>query len=195
MQPSVGDLVASEGCTRRCQKKEENMEPLEPEELDSELDELETPGPAQPKYDVVLVIDEGEEIHRASKALSEALTKLDLKKVRAALRDRFRGDSDHQNPVTIEVSMTEEDPTELFFMVSFGLLAMTVTVKAEQFDRTDKAQEVVFQKCIGLLDALCEAPIDPSAQSFNVGGLSIAGNRDEEEQGYWKEIRARWPSA
>jgi hypothetical protein len=165
--------------------------------------------PHRPKFKVTSVPQEFELVDLAKQELTEALTALDLANVRVTMnprRSRF-GDLAHQPEkavlfrgipdTTIRICQTEEEPSDLAFIVGCGrFVSMFVVVMSSQFDRTDPAQDTAFKKCLGLLDLICEAPVNPKAEEQErlVGSFYVRPNINEDERTCWREIRSRWPA-
>jgi len=107
---------------------------------------------------------------------------------------RFSGDPHWPvlgDPRGMDVVMMT-DPLDFGIFVGFHGGANIVRISPESFDRKNGQQELIYQKCVGILEVFSTAPIGTHAKPIAVDELHFRLNKTEAERELWGEILRRW---
>jgi hypothetical protein len=125
--------------------------------------------------------------------ICDFLFRLDLAVMRMALAKKgyARGISWRRGAVQMDVVMMT-DPLDFGIFVGFHGGANIVRISPGSFDRTNEQQELIYQKCVGMLEIFSTAPIGTHAKPIAVDQLHFRLNKTEAERKHWEEILLRW---
>jgi hypothetical protein len=121
------------------------------------------------------------------------LVRLDLDLMRTALSKKgyARGISRRRGPCQMDVIMMT-DPLDFGIFIGFHNGANIVRISPEAFNRTNEQQELIYQKCVGMLEIFSTAPIGTHAKPIAVDQLHFRLNKTEAERKQWEELLLRW---
>jgi hypothetical protein len=178
---------------------------LQPEDLDltEELDITEEVEETEhsasiPKFEVVQITSPEALGAAGMSLLIETMTSEShtLDAIREAVHEGKGGEGPVHDFAYGHVQLDVETPPSLLFVIGIAenMLDIAIRVGPEQFDRSDEAQEELYQVFLGIIQIYAEAPIvDPteSGGAF-VGYLRYYCCPDQATLDKWKGLFERW---
>ena len=83
-------------------------------------------------------------------------------------------------------------PIDLGIIVGGHSRLNIVRISPKSFDRTVPQQELVYRKCVGMLEIFSTAPVGKTAHRIAVGPLVFGYNATEADRQSWVRILRRW---
>lgn len=165
-------FIGSEGCLNPAQKRSNTLD--------------------HPSFKLSALPSYREMFDLAVPALCNNLADLNLDGLRQAMMGKTQHVETYIAGVSFDLFMME-DPLDLGFLVGFDChIAVFVRIRPEHFDRSKPRQEALFQKCLNILNVLCDGPFNTDQVGDFADGFSMGVGHGESQVRYWKRIRARW---